>query len=260
MLVMRTLKLTLAYDGTRYAGWQRQGARERRPTIQATLEDVLSKILRERVIVLGSGRTDAGVHAEAQVAHARVRSSMPLARLHRALNATLPPDITATRLEEAAPTFHAQRHVRVKRYRYRIVLGEVVLPFERRYVQHVRGRVDVSRMRQEARAVKGVHDFKAFCRAESAARQVSTRRTISDVVVRRRGPRITIELEGNGFLHGMVRSIVGTLLQVGQGKRPLGTVARLLRTKDRRQVGFTAPARGLCLVEVQYDGQAHRGG
>ncbi len=261
---MRTLKLTIAYDGTRYAGWQVQRPKSivpspqstEKPTIQGALQEVLQQILREPVTVVGSGRTDAGVHALGQVAHVKTCSSMPVLRLQRALNALLRSDITVTRLEEAPETFHAQRHAVSKRYRYTIVTAPAVLPFERATVHHVWGRLDVSRMRREAQVLTGRHDFRAFCASGSSALQVGTTkttvRTLSDVQVRRHRDRVVMEFEGDGFLYKMVRGIAGTLIGVGRGRLPTGTMERILRTKDRRLVGPTAPARGLILLNVRY--------
>ena len=163
---MRTLKLTVAYDGTRYAGWQSQVRRnqkpvtgnQRKPTIQGTLEQVLGKILQERVTVVGSGRTDAGVHALAQIAHVKTRSAIPCARLQRSLNQLLPPDIAVARLEEADEAFHARFDARRKRYRYRLFTGAVVPPFIRPYVHHVRAPLRVSAMRRELAALRGRRD------------------------------------------------------------------------------------------------------
>ena len=247
---MRTLRLTIAYDGTRYAGWQTQKRGE--PTVQATLERAFQHVLRAPVTVVASGRTDAGVHAMAQTAHARVPSTLPCERITRAVNALLPSDIAVTRIREAPQDFHARFHAVSKRYRYRIFTGAVVPPFDRPYVHHVRAPLDVPLMRQEAHALHGRHNFVAFARASDTAR--STRRTITDVVIRRRRQELQIEIAGNGFLHTMVRSLVGTLIDVGRGRFAPGTVRRLLRTGQRRFAGTTAPAKGLTLVSVKYPG------
>jgi tRNA pseudouridine38-40 synthase len=256
---MRTLKLTIAYDGTRYAGWQVQqrrgtgnGARGTgKPTIQGTLETVLRRILQEPVKVAGSGRTDAGVHAMAQVAHVRIRSRMPPARLLRSLNRLLPADIAVTRIEEAPAGFHARFDAARKRYRYRIATGPVVDPFTRPYVHHVPAALNTRLMQREASALNGRHDFGAFANAGSVRRSGSIR-AITIARVRRRGGEIHLDLEGNGFLHTMARSIAGTLIDVGRGRLPAGTVKRLLRTRARSGAGTTAPARGLTLVSVTY--------
>jgi len=254
---MRTLKLTLAYEGTNYAGWQVQknstqhSAHSRqKPTIQGTLEQTLRQILQESVKVVGSGRTDAGVHALAQVAHLKTRSSMPCERLRRALNSLLPPDIVVKKVEEAPAGFHARFDAKIKRYRYHIVNGPVVLPFERRYVHQVPVSLNPALMRREARGLLGRHDFRAF---HNPGRPVAdTRRTISALRINRHNTYLVIEIEATGFLYSMVRSIVGTLIDIGRGHRPPGTMVQLLKTKDRRLVGTTAPPQGLCLAEVRY--------
>jgi len=270
----RVLKLTLAYDGTDYAGWQVQRASTQhsahstqKPTIQGTLEKVLGQILQEPVRVVGSGRTDAGAHAEAQVAHIRIRSAttasadgrrrssggrsmMPADALRRAANALLPPDIVVTKVAEAPADFHARFDARHKRYRYRLVNGPVVLPFERRCVHQIRSPLNLALMRREAAALVGRHDMRAFHKTSRPVRD--TRRRISELSIRRRGDHVTLEIEADGFLHTMVRTIVGTLLDVGRGRRPPGTMAALLKRRDRRAAGPSAPAKGLCLVAVRY--------
>ena len=252
--------MTIAYDGTRYAGWQAQNRRQKaedrrqngqKPTVQGTLETTLRRILQERVAVVGSGRTDAGVHAAAQVAHARTRSPMPCGRLLRSLNALLPPDIAVLRIEDAPAAFHARFDAATKRYRYRIALGEAASPFDRPYVYHARARLNVARMRREAVALAGRHDFRAFARWKGEA-PTRARRTITDVRLARLGQEVRLEVEGDGFLHTMVRSIAGTLIDVGRGHLPSGTIRRMLATGDRRLAGTTAPPHGLILMEVRY--------
>ena len=256
---MRTLKLTIAYDGTRYAGWQiqnhrRQKAVSRRqkpqqPTIQGTLEQVLQRILHEPVRVVGSGRTDAGVHALAQVAHVRTRSPIPCGRLLRALDHLLPDAIAVSHIEDVAPTFHARFSARAKRYRYRAFTGAVVPPFIRPYVHHVRARLNVALMRREADELRGRHDFRAFAHVGSAG---ATTRTIYAIALRRRGQELHLDVEGNGFLRTMVRSLAGTLIDIGRGHLPTGTVHRMLARQTRHLAGTTAPASGLSLVSVSY--------
>ena len=256
---MRTLKLTIAYDGTRYAGWQVQNSdkqqatsnrRNEKPTIQGTLELTFQRILRERVHVVGSGRTDAGVHAVAQAAHVRTRTALPRERLLRSFNALLPSDIAVLSIQDAHPAFHARFDSSSKRYRYRIFTGSVVPPFICPYVHRVCTPLNIALMRHEAAGLRGRHDVKAFARASRPMR--STVRTVTDVRVLRRGDEIHIEIEGGGFLHTMVRSIAGTLIDIGRGRLPPGTVRRMLRTKDRGLAGTTAPAQGLTLVSVAY--------
>lgn len=221
------------------------------PTIQGTLEQTLRRILREPVRIVGSGRTDSGAHAEGQVAHLRTRSPMPARRLQRALNHFLPSDIAVLDVCEAPSTFHAQRSAVRKSYRYRMYTGAVPPPFIRPYVHHVRVPLDVARMRREAAALKGRHDFTAFARAE-AAKRYGARRTIYRIALRRTGSELQLDVTGNGFLHTMVRSIAGTLIDVGRGRLPSGTVKTLLRSRQRAQAGVVAPARGLTLLNVSY--------
>jgi tRNA pseudouridine38-40 synthase len=247
-LTLRALKLTLAYDGTRYAGWQVQPGRQ---TVQGMVEGALRQILREPVAVVGSGRTDAGVHALAQVAHVRTTAAVPADRILRALAGLLPHDIAVLRVEDVHPSFHAQHDVVSKRYRYRIAASPVVSPFDRRYVWQVYWRLRVATMRREVQALRGRHDFRAF---QKSGRPVKdTRRRIFDArLIARRGGGLAIEVEADGFLYGMMRAIVGTVVAVGSGKLPPGTVARALKTGDRSLCGQAAPARGLFLVSVTY--------
>ncbi|MBI4341731.1 MAG: tRNA pseudouridine(38-40) synthase TruA [Candidatus Omnitrophica bacterium] len=260
---MRTLKLTIAYDGTRYGGWQVQhGHQASKPTIQGTLETILRRILRERVVVVGSGRTDAGVHAMAQVAHIRTRSRSSCAQLLHSLNQLLPADIAVLSLEEVDAHFHAQYRAIRKRYRYRIFTGTVASPFIRPYVHQVRAPLQVARMRREAAALRGRHDFRAFTRGGGAGPHTNhvgvgvnrrtTTRTIGGISLTRRNQEVQLDVEGNGFLHTMVRTIAGTLIDVGRGRLPAGTIRRMLTTGDRRLTGTVAPARGLTLISVEY--------
>ena len=247
---MRTLKLTIAYDGTRYAGWQVQRRGTRKPTVQGTIEQTLRQILQEPVNVVGSGRTDAGVHALAQIAHLKTRTIIPHKRLLRSLNQLLPHDIAITHLEEANGSFHARFDTVAKRYRYRLFTGAVVPPFIRPYVHHVGVPLNTALMRREAASLRGRHDVRAFARTGQAAR--GTVRTITRIELRRRGAELHLNIEGTGFLHTMVRSIMGTLIDIGRGRLPAGTIRRMLRTGDRRLAGTTAPPHGLTLVSVDY--------
>ena len=258
---MRTLRLTIAYEGTRYAGWQIQARPIRhsifgirhstRPTVQGTLERVLRRIVQEPVRVIGSGRTDAGVHALAQVAHVKTQSAISCERLRRSLNQLLPSDIAVTGVEDVEPTFHARFAARSKHYRYRIATGAVVSPFARRYVHHVPVPLKTALMRREAAGLRGRHQFGSFARQEGGGKP--TDRTITHVALRRRNDELHLDLEGNGFLHTMVRSIAGTLIDIGRGRLPPGTIQRLLHHPAREHVGTTAPARGLTLVGVSYE-------
>ena len=250
----RTLKLTIAYDGTHYAGWQRQdvprAAGPRPPTIQAALERVLRRILQERVTVVGSGRTDSGVHALAQVAHVRASTSLPPATVQRALNSLLPPDIAVTQVQRAPKTFHARFSAKRKRYRYRLVVGPCPSPFNRHYAYHVRAPLNVAAMRQAARWLKGRHDFRPFQAA--GTRVTATVRHVTDARWLARDGEWWFEIEADGFLYKMVRRIAGTLVDIGRGKHAPALIRHMLQTGDTRRVGPTLPPHGLVLVSVTY--------
>jgi tRNA pseudouridine38-40 synthase len=247
MAAMRNLKITVAYVGTRYAGWQVQPGR---PTIQGLLEDRLALLVGEPIRIAGAGRTDAGVHARGQVASFTTASPIPLDGLRRGLNARLPADIRVVRAEEAATGFHARTDARAKEYRYRMARGEFVSPFDAPYVTEVRGAIDPGAMREAAAAFLGSHDFGSFCPAD--CRLENKRRAIDRSEVREDGPFLEYLVRGNGFLRHMVRTMVGTLIDVGQGRRPPGAIGRILAARDRRAAGPCAPARGLVLEQVFY--------
>jgi tRNA pseudouridine38-40 synthase len=244
---MRTLKLTLQYDGTDYAGWQRQ---PNGVSVQELVERALEPIEGHPVTVVGAGRTDAGVHALAQVASVDIESGIETAAIGRALNATLPADVRVTAAEEAPAGFNARFSATGKAYEYRIWTGPFVPPFERRYVWHVPQPLDIDRMREAAASLVGTHDFSAFRAAGSDV--ATSERTIHDLRIAADGARVTISVSGNGFLRHMVRSIAGTLVEVGLGRRPAPSVSAALASRERAQAGPTAPARGLFLVRVEY--------
>jgi len=245
---MRNIRMTVAYVGTRYAGWQVQPDR---PTIQGVLEVGLSRLLREPVRIAGAGRTDAGVHARGQVANFKADNCIPLDGLRRGLNARLPTDIRVVRTEEVDLDFHARADARGKEYRYRMVRDEFVSPFDAPFVTAIRGDMDPDRMRQAAARFIGSHDFESFCPADCQLE--SKRRTIDRSDVIEDGLFLEYRVRGNGFLRHMVRTMVGTLIDVGQGRRAPDAIDAILLSRDRRTAGPCAPARGLLLERVFYE-------
>lgn len=255
---MRTLKLTLAYDGAAYAGWQFQPGQR---TVQETLETALAKITGETIRVRASGRTDSGVHALGQVVSFDTQSPHSPEVFLRALNAELPDDIAVLDVAEARPGFHAIRDAVRKRYRYVLHDGPVHDVFRRHYAWHYRERLDADAMHRAAQSLSGTHDFRSF---ESAwPQRLSSVRTIFDILVRRghSGDEnlIAVEVEADGFLYNMVRAIVGTLVEVGRGTRPESWPAEVLAAQDRRVAGMTAPAHGLFLLRVEYNEEKAEG-
>jgi tRNA pseudouridine38-40 synthase len=244
---MRTIKLTLAYDGTDFHGWQRQpGLR----TVQECLEEALERLTGARPATTASGRTDAGVHALGQVVAFLTAARHSTETFVRALNAVLPLDLRVLAAAEAPQAFHATLDARSKRYRYVIDNGPVASPFELRYSWRVRRRLDVAAMARAGRLLLGRHDFHSF--ETDWPNRTSSVRTILDLTVERAGPLVTIEVEADGFLYNMVRAIAGTLVLVGTGKRPEAWVSEVLAAESRAAAGPTAPAKGLFLVNVAY--------
>lgn len=245
---MRTLKLTLAYDGTNYAGWQRQ---PNGMSVQQVVEEALAPLVGGTPpSIAGAGRTDAGVHALGQVASVVVDFGYPCQAVQRALNVRLPADVRTMDVSDAPLGFHARFRAVSKTYRYRLVTASVLSPFERWFVWHAPGSYDLEAMRDAAHALIGKHDFAAF---QATGAMVSTTvRTLHRLDVRALDGEIILECEGDGFLRHMVRTIAGTLAEVGTGARPVESVARLVVSGDRQSVGRTAPAAGLTLVSVAY--------
>jgi tRNA pseudouridine38-40 synthase len=247
---MRTLKLTLAYDGTNYAGWQRQ---TNGVSVQQLVEEAFVPLVgagRGAPTVVGAGRTDAGVHALGQVASVLVEFDLPADAVQRALNSRLPADIRVVGAEDAREGFHAQHHAAAKCYRYRIATTPVVSPFDRWFVWHAPEPRDPGAMRRAAGAFVGRHDFASFQPADALVRD--TARTIHRLEVRDTGGELVIDIDGDGFLRHMVRTMVGTLMDVGAGLRAPESMAAVLAARDRRAAGQTAPAHGLTLVSVRY--------
>ncbi len=244
---MRTIKLTIAYDGTEFVGWQRQA---KGVSVQGVIEDALAQIAGAPVTLHGAGRTDSGVHALAQTASARLDTPLDDNRLTRALNAHLPPSIRVTEVATVPDGFHVRFSAAGKAYEYRIWNGAAIPPFIRLYAWHVPEALDLDAMRAASRAIVCAHDFSGFRSARSI-----NHTTIREVVRadwRRESGLLVFEIAGAGFLRYMVRSLVGTLVEIGRGQRPADEMARLLAAPDRTAAGRTAPAHGLFLVKVEY--------
>ncbi|MBL8237807.1 MAG: tRNA pseudouridine(38-40) synthase TruA [Bryobacterales bacterium] len=246
----RRIRMTVAYDGTPFHGWQVQPGQI---TIQSELQRAFLAITRMPIVVQGSGRTDAGVHALAQVAAFTTRSRIPIANLARAMNHLLPGAIRVTSVEEVPLAFHAQWDAKSKLYEYRIYRDEICSPFERPYVHHFPFPLDDEKVIDAAPVFEGEHDFSAFAaKDERYGPGYSQVRTIYASVARREGPRLIYRVRGSGFLKHMVRNLVGTLLEVGRGNMGKEDVRGLLQGAARSASGPTAPACGLFLVEVTY--------
>ena len=244
---MRNLRLDICYDGTRYKGWQRLSGTD--STIQGKIETALSRILEEPIEISGSGRTDAGVHARGQVASFHCESNMSSEEILSNLRRYLPEDIGIYSCKEVSPRFHARLNAKEKTYLYRIWNSEAPCVFERKFTAQFSEKLDLEAMRQAAVQLCGEHDFSAFCGNPKFKK--STVRFVRSIDMQRCGHEIRIEVTGNGFLHSMVRIIVGTLIEVGRGERCVDTIPMLFGEK-RAEAGFLAPAQGLCLQEVYY--------
>lgn len=250
----RNLKLTLSYDGHDFAGWQVQPGR---PTIQGTLVSVFEHLTGEKTLPQGSGRTDAGVHALAQTASVTLASPVPAANLVRALNDLLPRSIRVLSVEEMPPEFHARKSALAKTYQYRIFRGEICPPFLARYVYHHPFPLDDARMMEAASLVEGEHDFTSFAAVDPErgrdGEEINNVRTIYRSEWKHQGEELLYTVRGNGFLHHMVRNLVGTFLMVGKGSLKFQDVRRILELRDRSAAASTAPASGLFLVRVEYE-------
>jgi len=244
---MRTIKLIIEYDGTNYAGWQVQ---TNGLAIQQVVENALEKILGSQVRIYSSGRTDAGVHAKGMVATFRTHRELPLSAFSDGVNCHLPHDIAVHAAEEAAPDFDPRRDAKGKHYRYTIMNTPRRSPLCRLYAWHLKGCLDVAAMREAAMLMVGEKDFAAFRTSGCAAR--TTVRNIFSVEISREGEFILIDVKGSGFLRNMVRIMVGTLVEVGEGKTPIVAIPALFNGKKDATAGMTAPPQGLSLIEVYY--------
>ncbi len=241
-------KLTIQYDGSRYDGWQRQGNTDN--TIQGKIEGVLSRLTRECVEIHGAGRTDAGVHAEGQVASVKLSGKRSAAEVMAYLNQYLPEDIAVVDVREADERFHARLTAVGKVYRYDIRLGSTPNVFRRKYQYRVEQPLDVAAMKKAAEYLTGTHDYRAFC--SNKRYKKSTVRTVTAIEIAVNGADMSITFRGDGFLYNMVRILTGTLLEVGLGERKEEDMPAILESLDRTRAGKTAPAQGLTLVQVEY--------
>ena len=245
---MRNFKMIVEYDGTAYCGWQRQ---ENGTSIQQLLEEAIKLITGQKVTVIGSGRTDAGVHALNQVGSFRCSTKLPVNKIFMGMNSVLPPDIVVKELEEVADDFNALRDVKRKIYVYKICNQRLRPALGRNYFWHIRYPLDITSMKKAAKLLIGTHDFSCFC---ATGTDVKDRvRTIVDVEIKTRDEGLMeIKVESHGFLKYMVRNIIGTLVEVGCGKRKPEEMKQIIESRDRTIAGVTAPACGLFLKEVKY--------
>ena len=244
---MRRIRLIISYDGTNYVGWQVQ---PNGVSVQALLEKALYELTDETIRVEGSGRTDSGVHAKAQVAHFDTNARMDAGKFAVAMNMHLPPDIRVLYSEECDPSFHARFSAKRKQYAYTVQLGAHADVFHRLTSLHLHYMPDEAAMQRAAQAVLGTHDFNAFKCAGSSME--NTVRTVTRSDWTREGNLLIYSVEGNGFLYNMVRILVGTMLEIGSGKRPETDMQKAIESGNRSDAGATAPAHGLCLVRVVY--------
>lgn len=246
---MQNYKMLIQYDGTRYNGWQKQKKNEN--TIQGKLEDVLSRYEGKTVGVHGAGRTDAGVHALGQVAQFRLDEEKDPQEICDYFNEYLPDDIGVISVEKAASRFHSRYNASQKHYRYRIGTNKALHVFDRKYVYEYKGKLDLEAMKVATIQLRGEHDFSSF---NGNSRMKKSRvKTIYNILITEKEGEIDIDFFGSGFLQYMVRILVGTLIEVGEGRRDAQSMDKLLEAKDRKLAGPTAPACGLVLVEVKYN-------
>lgn len=245
--MLRNIKLVIEYDGTNYSGWQRQNNKK---TIQKTIEKVLEKVLQEKIKLIGSGRTDSGCHAKAQVANFKTNSRLKVRDIQNALNSLLPKDISIVGIKKVPLDFHSQYNVKFKSYRYTVLNSPYRRPFLERYSYFFPYKLDLKLIKEESRCLIGEYDFKSF--QNSDKKEKNSIRKILDLRIRKKGNLLYFDIQANGFLKGMVRNIIGTLLEIGRGRFRRGYLKRILRQKDRRKAGPCVPAKGLCLLKVRY--------
>ena len=241
-------KMKISYDGTRFQGWERQKNTDM--TIQGKLESVLSLMTGSQVEVIGSGRTDAGVHAKRQIANAHFSSQLTPDEIKNYLNHYLPEDICVEEVKVASERFHSRYNALGKTYRYTCYVGDGKPVFDRKYVYVLEEKPDVDKMRRAAQDLVGTHDFASFC--SNPKMKKSTVRCVDSITIEAEGDYLVFTYHGNGFLHHMVRILTGTLLEVGLSKRSPESMPELLEAKKRALAGYTVPEQGLCMMEVDY--------
>ncbi|WP_407857588.1 tRNA pseudouridine(38-40) synthase TruA [Enterococcus hailinensis] len=245
---MRNIKLTIEYDGKRYLGWQRLGDSEK--TIQGKIESVITQMTTEKIEIIGSGRTDAGTHALGQVANFKTNSEMSLNDMLSFFNRYLPSDIVVKKVEEMPERFHARYNVKGKQYSYYVWNNPIPTAFERYHSFYFPQKLDIAKMNEACEKLEGTHDFIGFSALKKSKK--STTRTIDSITIEQEGNMLHFTFVGNGFLHKMVRILMGTILEIGAGKLPVTIIDEVLEQKVREAAGETAPAQGLFLDEVYY--------
>lgn len=247
---MPNIKLTIEYDGTNFKGWQVQPNGER--TVQGLLTETFYKVFKEKIKIIGSGRTDSGVHAYGQVANFQTQCKKSPLEIRNALNAHLPPDISIVKASKISDLFHSQYSVKSKTYRYTIFNRDVQTPLQRNIALVFPYELDINLMRSEAESLMGTHDFTSFKGNNRSEKEENNIRTIHSIKILKKNNFIYIDITANGFLHKMVRNIVGMLLETGSKKIPKGSISNVLKKRDRTAAAYTAKAHGLTLLKVKY--------
>ncbi len=259
---MNNIKLVIEYDGTNYAGWQQQ---KREKTVQETLKKAIENVVNEKITLHGAGRTDAGAHALGQVANFKTKSTIPTSNIVPAINFYLPKDIVVKSTRKVSEKFHSQYSTKSKIYRYTILNNDSGSAINRNYCYHYSGDLNIEKMQKASKHIIGRHDFSVFksksnntCQTDqtnrvlAVGRLLTNIRTIKKLEIKKKGKYLLFTIEADGFLYKMVRSIVGTLLEVGKGKMTIKEFKRVLKSRSRSLAGATVPARGLCLLQVKY--------
>jgi tRNA pseudouridine38-40 synthase len=245
--MVRNIKLVIAYEGTAYSGWQTQ---LNKATVQETIENAISTVMKQKIALTGSGRTDSGVHAYGQVANFKADTKIPEEKIKIALNANLPPDIRILDSVDVSPDFNSRFDALDKTYMYQIYNDSVANPFYSRYSCFVPQSLYIDKMEEALKLIVGTHDFKGFMASGSQSK--TTERTVYDAKLLKKGNLIKIYINGNGFLYNMVRIIAGTLIDIGKGLKDISCIEKALTDKDRTVLGQTAKPEGLFLLKVNY--------